>query len=313
LTITGATETANNPALSITQTWNNGAITYDAIDLNVTATASSGASNLINLKTGGTTQFKVSRAGVVTLLAGGVTGPTIQFATGAGLYTASGNLGITSSNTSRYFFGNTAGFSTSAANYMGWSSSTSADVSIDTRLHRMSAGEIGVGTTSNNTSGKMVMSGLTLQEGAAPSTPASGFSTVYVKTDGMVYGKDDAGVETKLSNPTLTKNATIELPTASENLGMFRTPVAITVTNTHAVLVGSSTPSVTYQINFGTDRTSGTAVYSAGQTVTSTTTGTAASGVNDATIPAGSWIWITTSAQSGTVNNIQISLTYTED
>ena len=115
------------------------------------------------------------------------------------------------------------------------------------------------------------------------------------------------------SLPTLTKNATIESPGSAENIGMFRTPVAITVTNTHAVLVGSATPSVTYNIAFGTDRTSATNVYTSGQTVTSTTTGTAASGVNDATIPANSWVWFTSSANSGTVTQINVSITFTED
>ena len=115
------------------------------------------------------------------------------------------------------------------------------------------------------------------------------------------------------SLPTLTKNATIENPGSAENIGMFRTPVAITVTNTHAVLVGSATPSVTYNIAFGTDRTSATNVYTSGQTVTSTTTGTAASGVNDATIPANSWVWFTSSANSGTVTQINVSITFTED
>jgi hypothetical protein len=115
-----------------------------------------------------------------------------------------------------------------------------------------------------------------------------------------------------ITRPTLTKNATIENPTASENMGWFRTPVAITITNTHAVLVGTGTPSVTYQISFGTDITSLTNVYTAGQTVTSTTTGDAASGVNDATIPANSWIRITTSA-STTTTQIFLSITYTED
>lgn len=37
-------------------------------------------------------------------------------------------------------------------------------------------------------------------EAAAPSTPASGKIRVYAKTDGLMYGKDDAGLETALSN-----------------------------------------------------------------------------------------------------------------
>jgi len=37
-------------------------------------------------------------------------------------------------------------------------------------------------------------------EGAAPSTPASGEVIIYAKTDGLLYGKDDAGTETAVSN-----------------------------------------------------------------------------------------------------------------
>lgn len=36
-------------------------------------------------------------------------------------------------------------------------------------------------------------------EGAAPGTPASGKARLYVKADGLFYGKDDAGAETALS------------------------------------------------------------------------------------------------------------------
>lgn len=112
-----------------------------------------------------------------------------------------------------------------------------------------------------------------------------------------------------------TKGATIESPSSSENVGLgWKTPVDITVTSVVAVVVGSSTPSVTFNIAFGTDRTSGTNVFSSGQVTTSQTSGhTFNSGFNDATIPAGSWIWFTTSAQSGTVNQIEITINYTED
>jgi hypothetical protein len=35
----------------------------------------------------------------------------------------------------------------------------------------------------------------------APGTPPSGYVEIYAKSDGLIYGKDDAGVETQLSNP----------------------------------------------------------------------------------------------------------------
>lgn len=115
------------------------------------------------------------------------------------------------------------------------------------------------------------------------------------------------------SKHVLTKNINLEFPvTASENFGLIETPVAITITSVKVVLMGSS-PSVTYNLAFGTDRTSGTNVFTAGQTVTSTTTGTtASSGFNDATVPAGSFIWLTTSASTN-ITQFQIRITYTED
>lgn len=43
-----------------------------------------------------------------------------------------------------------------------------------------------------------------MKEISAPGTPASGYASAYVKTDGLWYGKDDAGAETKLSNETIS-------------------------------------------------------------------------------------------------------------
>jgi len=38
-----------------------------------------------------------------------------------------------------------------------------------------------------------------LPEGAAPSTPSTGYVSMYAKADGLLYSKDDAGVETQLA------------------------------------------------------------------------------------------------------------------
>lgn len=65
-TIVGGTVTTSTPPLAITQTWNAGAVTFDAIDVNVTNTASATASKLINLRVGSATQFSVTRAGNAT-------------------------------------------------------------------------------------------------------------------------------------------------------------------------------------------------------------------------------------------------------
>lgn len=41
----------------------------------------------------------------------------------------------------------------------------------------------------------LLVGALTLPEQSAPSTPASGFGSLYIKSDGLLYWKDDAGVE----------------------------------------------------------------------------------------------------------------------
>jgi hypothetical protein len=70
-TMTGAlainlgTITVSNPAWNITQTWNDGAVTFTGLKLNVTATASAAGSLLMDLQAGGTSQFWVRKDGVV--------------------------------------------------------------------------------------------------------------------------------------------------------------------------------------------------------------------------------------------------------
>lgn len=66
LDFTGGTQTTDDPVLSMTQTWNAGGVTFTAIKLNVTSTASAAASMVIDLQVGGASQFAVTKAGAVT-------------------------------------------------------------------------------------------------------------------------------------------------------------------------------------------------------------------------------------------------------
>jgi len=111
----------------------------------------------------------------------------------------------------------------------------------------------------------------------------------------------------------MSKGLTLESPGSAEDFGMWKTQVAITVSSINAVVKGSS-PSVTINIAFGSDITSLTNVFSAGTAITNTTTGqTVNSGFNDATIPAGSWIRLISTASSGTITQIEVTINYTED
>lgn len=111
--------------------------------------------------------------------------------------------------------------------------------------------------------------------------------------------------------PTLSKTMTLDAPTSSDNVTMFRTDVAITVQEVIAVSKGT-TPSTTYKIKHSTDRSAAGNDLTTSAATTSTTTGDVAT-LDDATIPANSWVWLETSAASGTGVVLSIDLRYTED
>lgn len=63
ITLTTGTITVSTPAISGTQTWNDGAVTFTASTINVTDTASAAASLLQDLQIGGSSKYKVDKYG----------------------------------------------------------------------------------------------------------------------------------------------------------------------------------------------------------------------------------------------------------
>ncbi len=104
-------------------------------------------------------------------------------------------------------------------------------------------------------------------------------------------------------------------PTSSDDFTIGYIEAAFTISKMRAVLAnGSSTPSVTYKVFHDPDRgAAGNAVVTAGNTVTSVTTGDEETSFNDATIPAGSWVWLETTAKSGTVPAFHLTILGTYD
>lgn len=110
------------------------------------------------------------------------------------------------------------------------------------------------------------------------------------------------------------KGATIQLPTASENVTLFYTDHAITITRISDAVLGT-TPSVTYNIRFAAARNEGspTDVFSSNRTANTEAGTTTTTITGDATIPANQWVWLITSAASGTINDFNVSIQYTQD
>ena len=90
LTVNGGTQTTSFPAITATQTWNAGGVTFTGWKLNVTSTASAAGSLLADFQTGGVSQFAVGKAGVVTQV-----GTTVYSAIGAGPVLKQGSNGRT--------------------------------------------------------------------------------------------------------------------------------------------------------------------------------------------------------------------------
>lgn len=107
---------------------------------------------------------------------------------------------------------------------------------------------------------------------------------------------------------------TIESPTDAEDISMLFADEAITITKMVCTLVGSDTPSVTWTVRHNSDRSAaGTEVVTGGTTTTNTTTGDAVTSFDDATIAADSNVWLETTAQSGTVDSMVVTIFYDRD
>lgn len=108
------------------------------------------------------------------------------------------------------------------------------------------------------------------------------------------------------TGPIGPKSITIAFPGASESVTMFYAPVAMTLTQARAVVTGTS-PSVTYSVRTASDRSATGTLLVNGATITNATTGADAT-LASTSIAAGNWVWLTTSAASGTINNFHLTL-----
>lgn len=114
--------------------------------------------------------------------------------------------------------------------------------------------------------------------------------------------------DTGATGPMGPKSIAILNPTSGDNIAMFYTNSALTISTCRAV-VGGTSPNVSYAIRSGADRTVTSTTHITATSVTNTTTGAAAT-VSTAAIPAGRWVWIEVTALSGTVTELEVSVDF---
>lgn len=123
LVVTGDAVTVSTPVLSMTQTWNAGAVAFTGVKLNITDTASAAASLLMDLQVGGSSKFKVDKTGAVTVANAA---SFFNASANAGIYLGSGDFrAYSSGNAALQFTGTTVG-NLGANIVFGWSSSFDA-------------------------------------------------------------------------------------------------------------------------------------------------------------------------------------------
>jgi hypothetical protein len=120
------------------------------------------------------------------------------------------------------------------------------------------------------------------------------------------------GTAERVLNPVKSASITIINPDTAVNATVLRAYAALTLKEIVVVLRGSSTPSVTWTLKTSTDRSAtGTTVHTT--STTSTTTGSSITSITSPTISSGGYIWLTVSAVSGTVNELNVILHYRQD
>lgn len=141
---------------NLTDSWNNGTTTFDAIKINVADTASGGSSRLLRLERNGTPQVSVDKFGEMSL-EGGV---RVGFATITAVF-------------------NFSGAAVRDAGRYAWSSTSAATGSIDTQLLRGGAGIVNIRGSSSSVGGA-----INLLERTAPAAPAANEAVLFLEDDG---------------------------------------------------------------------------------------------------------------------------------
>lgn len=185
MTLTIGAITTDVKVLDSTVEWNNAGITFNALKLNVTDTASAGVSKLIDLQVGGVSKFNVNKAGgaafseTITLSTGDVSAVNgVGFFSIISLGGASNQIGFTSTGISE-------SSSTSLRVDTGFSSTT-RDLQVRRlRTEATTVGSLGSAATAGAGARSLVTNAtLALAAGIGTVVAAGGANIVPVFSDG---------------------------------------------------------------------------------------------------------------------------------
>jgi hypothetical protein len=153
---------------------------------------------------------------------------------------------------------------------------------------------------------------LEFREMAAPPTPASGSLTLYAKTDGKLYSKNDRGIETDLGATEAKRVAKviyIENPTATDAFPLAFVPHAATLEAVRAVTdVGTVDFNIEKRAKLAPD-VAGTDVWSADKQAT--TSGLEQTSFDSGAVGPDQWLHFAASAVASSPGSLWVSVEYT--
>ena len=124
-------------------------------------------------------------------------------------------------------------------------------------------------------------------------------------SDGDVLTWDDAQNRWE-HRPSPPRSITIAGPQAGDAFTLFRTTSDATLSSVVGLVSGGS---VTYELRYATNRTTAGTLATVSDTVTNTTTGDAAT-IQNQPMPPSSYVWVSITAVTGTVNEFNLSVAF---
>ena len=107
------------------------------------------------------------------------------------------------------------------------------------------------------------------------------------------------------------KAVSIQAPTASENVTFFYTSSAITASSVQSVVRGSAGPSAVYSIRYSAARSNSTpTILVASHNVSNTLLAQTAILTANTSIAANQFVWLTTTATTGTVDELSVTINF---
>ena len=135
-------------------------------------------------------------------------------------------------------------------------------------------------------------------------------SSSYAITASYALNAGAGGSGGGTTYPVTTAGISIADPTSAEDVTLLYTSASIVVAAVEGVLRGSAGPTASINLRYGNDRNASGSLIVSASNIISTTTGNNLTLTANTTVPAANFIWLETTAITGTVNELFVGVLF---